>query len=1307
MGTSLVTVFALTGAARAEQAAAVTAETFARPDGSSCYSVSLTPQAAKPAAGPSDVLVMFDTSASQAGDYREKALETLDVLLGALGSQDRVQLTAVDLQAIPLTKDFVAPRSSELQAAVASLRGRVPLGSTDMDTALESAAAKFASTEGTRNRAVVYIGDGMSTAQLIGTTRMQQLVDQFVKSHIAVSGYAIGPRIDAILLGALASDTGGVLAVDRQERFDPKDGKQIDAAIPARQFGLFLAGAATAPVAWPMSVKIDETLGETFPRHTPPLRFDRETVLLGVSKDIPAGAIEMSFELAGKNVPMRWDVTAAASDADRAYLSELITLATRDGGVGLPLVGVAGLRELRSMVNVQAQSMARLGQQAVATGNVEQARRLAGEALRLDANNPEAIAIAEAADRMSDAGPARSLKLVNFAVEGEPVEAPADIAVSDEGGLLREVERERAVRAGRLQAEIQASIYRARSMMGTDPETASNDLKLAMENVRSAPDLSDELRFQLNDQLQSALREASRQSQVKAERDIRAAAIASEAEARAQMNRELIDYQNKKAQLVERFNSLMDEHRYADAENVANTIRQDEQAVPPVNSSTQLVSQLTKSNTDAHYMNFATWRGFLAMHHSIQRSSIPLSDDPPVIYPDADVWRLLTERRQKYRSVDLARNNPAEVKIIKALDEPTELEFIETPLSDVVEYLKTRHNIEIQLDKKALEEAAIQPDTPISRNLKGVTLRSALRLMLREYDLTYVIRDEVLQITTRTAADLLLTTKVYPVADLVIPIKVTNPLQGGLGGSMGGGMGGAGGGMGGGMGGMGGGGGGFGGGGGGMFAVKDDLKISAKSIPAESKAAPVVTPQAVPAPQARAAGPAPAPKAIEISPPAGEGLQAAWDAHFASHEESPAAVRESVRRYMKAGQPDQVIAIINAALRHKQPQPWMYEALGLAMQASAAAPEEIERALMSAVDFNARSLDLMAVAEYLARSMPGNRPIELRALKLYRQVAALEPSRPEPLVAGMALAQRLNDLDGIQWSTVGVLSQAWPKNQQEIAQLASRVAIAAYEQLIAEGKKDEALKFKKALDEARVRDAVIVVSWTGEADIDLLVEEPSGAICSFRNPRTSGGGVMLGDETTAVDDSQSTGATTETYVLPQGFNGTYKMLLRRVWGKPSVDRVTVDYYVHRGSKNEKHLRKQISLDKGEASVAFELQNGRRNEALAEEQLANAVNGQLAVGKAILAQQLNQQLASATDTDTLGGFLGGNNRFGLRGAVGYQPVIITLPEGANFSATAVVSADRRYVRCTTVPFFSTIPKVNTFNYSAGSSGTSGT
>ena len=59
-------------------------------------------------------------------------------------------------------------------------------------------------------------------------------------------------------------------------------------------------------------------------------------------------------------------------------------------------------------------------------------------------------------------------------------------------------------------------------------------------------------------------------------------------------------------------------------------------------------------------------------------------------------------------------------------------------------------------------------------------------------------------------------------------------------------------------------------------------------------------------------------------------------------------------------------------------------------------------------------------------------------------------------------------------------------------------------------------------------------------------------------------------------------------------------------------------------------------------------------------------------------------------------------FPFVGAVGYQPIIITLPEGANLAANAVVSADRRYVRVSAVPLFSSITKVTTFNYVAGTS-----
>jgi hypothetical protein len=57
-------------------------------------------------------------------------------------------------------------------------------------------------------------------------------------------------------------------------------------------------------------------------------------------------------------------------------------------------------------------------------------------------------------------------------------------------------------------------------------------------------------------------------------------------------------------------------------------------------------------------------------------------------------------------------------------------------------------------------------------------------------DLTYVIRDEVLMITSKTEAENMLSTKVYPVGDLVIPVPTAG--MGGMGGGRGMGMGGMG-----------------------------------------------------------------------------------------------------------------------------------------------------------------------------------------------------------------------------------------------------------------------------------------------------------------------------------------------------------------------------------------------------------------------------------------------------------------------------------------------------------------------------------
>ncbi len=65
----------------------------------------------------------------------------------------------------------------------------------------------------------------------------------------------------------------------------------------------------------------------------------------------------------------------------------------------------------------------------------------------------------------------------------------------------------------------------------------------------------------------------------------------------------------------------------------------------------------------------------------------------------------------------------------------------------------------------------------MTKNLKGISLRSALKMILDELQLKYVIHNEVLLITSPTKAesDEYMVTKAYPVADLVVAGRATGP----------------------------------------------------------------------------------------------------------------------------------------------------------------------------------------------------------------------------------------------------------------------------------------------------------------------------------------------------------------------------------------------------------------------------------------------------------------------------------------------------------------------------------------------------
>jgi hypothetical protein len=207
----------------------------------------------------------------------------------------------------------------------------------------------------------------------------------------------------------------------------------------------------------------------------------------------------------------------------------------------------------------------------------------------------------------------------------------------------------------------------------------------------------------------------------------------------------------------------------------------------------------------------------------------------------------------------------------------------------------------------------------------------------------------------------------------------------------------------------------------------------------------------------------------------------------------------------------------------------------------------------------------------------------------------------------------------------------------------------------------------------------------------------------MRYPRTTSGGVMLGDTASRQDVATADGFAEE-YVCPEAFSGDYRMLIRRVWGKVTAGKVTVEIYTNFKTGKEKVIKRQVDLGEKDAIVLFDLHSGRRQEPLEEHQVASSARTQLAVSRAVVAQKLNAMANSkaARDYDLAMRYASGSGAAGPRGrrGVGYRPVITTLPEGTNMTATAVISADRRYVRITAIPLFSVIGEVTTFNFRTG-------
>ena len=91
--------------------------------------------------------------------------------------------------------------------------------------------------------------------------------------------------------------------------------------------------------------------------------------------------------------------------------------------------------------------------------------------------------------------------------------------------------------------------------------------------------------------------------------------------------------------------------------------------------------------------------------------------------------------------------------IRKALDSPNDFEFKDLNLAAIITTIAEQYKIQIIIDRNAVMQMGIAPEEMIVElNMKKTKLRTALRALVSQYNLTFAVADGTLLITTEETA---------------------------------------------------------------------------------------------------------------------------------------------------------------------------------------------------------------------------------------------------------------------------------------------------------------------------------------------------------------------------------------------------------------------------------------------------------------------------------------------------------------------------------------------------------------------------
>lgn len=781
--------------------------------GDSYSAISIVPEELKSQAVDHHVIVV-DTSASQVGTVREASLKMVSRLLTELPRTAQIRLMTVDMECSELTPGFVAVGSEDATAALRELHRTTPLGATRLQTAFR-AVVEIA--DGKQPLSVLYIGDGMTSRETLTLDQIRTLTDNMVERQVSIHSVVLGPKTDKTVPAVFANLTGGTVV-----NVNSGDVAHVTHAM------------RSAPVVVQSMLFNGEDAAASNRRMM--LRSDVGTVAYVNTAIKGLRSVQLTTS---DDQTLAWTADQIQVKQSEAVLKSLVMEAIKSDGLLAPVCSRDSLTVAIDEYNSNVKQTIKVADFLNRQGRKSEARKYLTTAAASDDTNVTLQYMLAGMKTQQD---------------DEPV---AQEAVNEDP--LANVQQRIALQTQILKQNTDSAIDEAARVSFEQPDYAIAVLKDVRETIRASRDISDDVKLELETRVSKALagvRNMRAVNELKRRQIAEDEAVALAHE--SMLSEERID-DEKLANMIDQVRGLLDQARHGeqngfeDAEAVSRTALELRPANGPATQAlvmSEALGQLDK----AYRMVQLRHDRFLETLYQVELSHVPFPDEPPIQYPPADVWRALTLTRvPKYESVDLRIEAPIETWLRKMLDKPIPpLDFPgETSLKEILDTIQayytttygagggasgTDYRMTIYPDAAELElENVNSLDDVMIRDIEfqGMTLRSALKLIFEQTidpELTYIIEDEVFKVTTLAKAESTLVTRVYPVADLVIPPVNLGGQGGGLGGGgLGGGQGGLGGGGlgGGGLGGGGLGGGGLGGGGGGfgggLQSIPDDI----------------------------------------------------------------------------------------------------------------------------------------------------------------------------------------------------------------------------------------------------------------------------------------------------------------------------------------------------------------------------------------------------------------------------------------------------------------------------------------------------